>query len=858
MGCKGIRSGLILTGGFLALTTGLVAGPAYASNECGVQGTGAVVCASTGSPYATGITYAATQDLTLDLDSGVVVNTTSTGDKALVVGGTKITSDVTINAEGSSVITTAASATGYTVASGSGDIDLDIGSISTTGASARGISAASTSGNVTVSAQSITTTGASASAILAQSTTGTATVTNNGTISTAGSAAYGIYARGVAGVTVDGTGTVATTGDNSNAIDAISSAGPVTVTQGTVTTSGANSIGIRAGAEDDASVTVANVTTTGAAANAISAFSLSGATSVTVTGAVKSSQAVGVAITAVTTATLNVGQGATLDGYSGAVQITSGTGTLIDNAGTIGPEGASALTAITIDATGGAVTINNSGTINGNVLTSDADDVLTNTGTFNAISNSDFHAGNDLLDNQGTFNVAPTSTTATTIKIYALETFENSGTLDFRNGHAGDELIVQGDYVGEGDKLYLDVDPSNLAGSDSMVFGGSASGTTVVTLNKLTNAPLELDSGTPIVTVGTASEAGAFTLDPSQSDTSGLVGLGIKYDAANLTYDLVAFPGDAAYRTLAISAGVRNLWAQSADAWSARMQQLRDVFPAGADHGTAHVWGQVIGQRQTRDFSKSTTVFGITRQVDVDYAQNTFGGQIGADFRTSAKGQMVYGITGGYLHSTLSYRHVADRVKFDDVNGGAYFGYSAHGLFLNVLGKYDYYWADNNSVSGGYSNKLSGASYGARAEFGARFKAHALFFEPIVSVSANHSQIEDFTLSAGRFNFDDPDSLVLKAGGRIGSALSLFGQAGSSVYLRANYVNDLSGKDRVVFSSGNDGAALEMGAASPYGEAAIGATIAGKSGLRLSVEGNYARGGDSDGFGGRVTLGSAF
>jgi hypothetical protein len=89
----------------------------------------------------------------------------------------------------------------------------------------------------------------------------------------------------------------------------------------------------------------------------------------------------------------------------------------------------------------------------------------------------------------------------------------------------------------------------------------------------------------------------------------------------NLSYDLVAMPGDAAYRTLAISAGVRNLWAQSADAWSARMQQVRDLQGLSSNPPKRGLWGQFIGQRQTRDFSQTSTVSGVTRPIAIGYAK---------------------------------------------------------------------------------------------------------------------------------------------------------------------------------------------------------------------------------------------
>jgi hypothetical protein len=1058
------RSALGLSAGLLALASGHAASPAHASDECGPQTGTTVTCTSTGNPNASGITYAATQNLTLKIAPDVIVDTTSTHARGLTIGGTRNTSNVEIDAAGSSIVTSGAtaatvatgtgnlslnfgsiktsgdnaaginaasasgnvsasaqsiattgagataillastsgtaavtdygtisttgataygisargvgvtidgkggivttganatgvlvtattgdtrlslgtintsganaagvnatsttgnlsvsaqsvttagagatailtsstsgaisvtdsgpistsgtsaygifargpagvtvggrgsitttggSATGVLVASTAGDIVLDLGEIRTSGDNAPGINAASASGNISVSAQSVTTSGANSSAMLLQATAGTVTVTNNGAISATGSAANGINARGTAGVTIAGQGSVVTTGAGANAIDVISSAGAVDVTQGSVSASGAGSIGIRVSATKDARVTAGNVTTTGSGSGAIaiSALSSAGAATVSLSGTVRSASSIGVAINGKTSATLNLAAGASVDGATGAVSLVSGTAAVINNAGSIGPSGAAKLTAVTITATGGPVTINNSGTINGNLLLAAGNDVVTNTGVFNALGNSDFKTGNDLFDNRGTFNVAPSTIAATTVNLTALETFRNAGTVDFRNGHIGDQLVVQGNYVGVNGRMIVDIDPAN-PGSDLIQVSGSASGTTIVSLNPINDKALALNYGTPFMKVGAASDAGAFTLDPAQQNFSGLIGLGIKYDAGNLNYALVAMPGDAAYRTLAISAGVRNLWTQSADAWSARMQQVRDLQGISSNQSRG-LWGQFIGQRQTRDFSQTSTVFGVTRPLAIGYAQNEIGGQIGVDFRSRADGTPIFGLTGGYVHSALSYDSVADRVTFQDVNAGAYFGYQSGALFFNLLGKYDFYWARNSSVSGGYSSRLNGSSYGVQAEVGGRLGGKAQFFEPHVSVAANHGRITDFAAAAGRFRFDDPDGLTLKAGGRIGSSFDLRGAKGA-FFVRADYVYDVMGKDRVVFLSGGTNAALEMGAASPYGEGAVGVTVAGKSGMGVSIEGRYAKGGDSDGFGGRVTLRSAF
>ncbi len=117
-------------------------------------------------------------------------------------------------------------------------------------------------------------------------------------------------------------------------------------------------------------------------------------------------------------------------------------------------------------------------TINGRILLTANGDTVNNSGIFNANSSSDFGAGADVFNNSGTLRVLGQSATAGTVTLTGLETFNNSGLVDLRNGHVGDVLALPGTYTGTGAaQLGLDVNlgTSTFTG-DQLRVGGAADG----------------------------------------------------------------------------------------------------------------------------------------------------------------------------------------------------------------------------------------------------------------------------------------------------------------------------------------------------------------------------------------------
>jgi uncharacterized protein with beta-barrel porin domain len=296
--------------------------------------------------------------------------------------------------------------------SGAGAVTLtSTGNITTQGSGASGIVAVS-SGAVTVtSTGNISTQDASAYGIFAKSTgAGAVAVTSTGNITTQGSAANGIFAdsAGPGAVTVISTGNIATQGFAARGIFAFSAgAGAVTVTSHTnIATAGTGAYGIYAISHLGAAVTVTssgNITTQGQQATGISARG-TGTVTVTSTGNIATAGNNAAGILAVGTGavavTINSGTVSGGSGTGAGVSISGGTTNTLTNLGTV-----TALSGLAIQGDTGNNTVNNFGTVIGNVILGSGTNAFNNMagGSFNAGATVNLGAGNTLT-NAGTLS----------------------------------------------------------------------------------------------------------------------------------------------------------------------------------------------------------------------------------------------------------------------------------------------------------------------------------------------------------------------------------------------------------------------------------------------------------------------
>lgn len=728
----------------------------------------------------------------------------------------------TIN--GGSITTTGANADGI-VASGVTGATIGFTSISTTGANANGVLVPAgvqffgprATATVAVNGGSVSTVGATSDGVRAIAGTGTSTVNVTGNISTQGANSRGIFATGPMGVTVTNGGTIGTTGVTSNGVDASSTAGPV-------------------------AVTVNNVTTRGNGSRAVVAAATTGNATATVNGELRTTGTTADALTVTSggNGVVNVGTNGGFVTAQGNFIVLNSVGTsTLNNAGTIANNG----NGFAVVATGGPITITNSGNLSSDIVLTGGADRIVNSGTFTVGVNPDFGAGTDSFVNSGLILVGAGATATVAPTFTGLESLTNSGTIDLRNGRAGDTLTLPGTYTGANGTLGLDVTLGATPVADQLIVAGAATGTTTIQLNQLAGSQPVFNAGTVLVRAATTSDANAFDLAGGSLD-AGFVRLEVVFNPATGTFSLTGAPSDSAFRTLNFNEGVRSLWLKSADAVSGQLRARRDaLWTQGGGDVAGRFWMQMHGSVETRGGSRDFNSFGQSRQTATGYQQDYFGGQIGFDVSGASgeRGGFAFGVTGGYTNSSMNFAGSADRLRFDVVNGGVYGSFTSGNIFVNALGKYDYYWANSNMPTAGFQDDISGGVYGARAEAGIRFGSDSFFIEPAASISYVRNDFDDLALNGTTIGFDDDDGLRGRAGGRIGGTFAVGSGAEAAIYVGGNYVHEFKGRDRVTFTSGGQTLSFTNNRLRDYGEATLGVTIAQSQGISGFVEGNYIR-----------------
>ena len=705
-------------------------------------------------------------------------------------------------------------------------------------------------------------------------------------VNTTTGAANGVTIAGTAATTLSGAVAVTTSGIGSNGIVVTSTGGPVAVSAGSVSTSGANSSGIIATSSTGAvSVNAGPITVSGSGGNAIFAqgpgavsvtsggasavdasaivaHSTTNAASVHLTGGTASSLASdGIDITGAT-ASLTTDAGTIISGGTNGAALSSTTGSTVNNAGTISGG------VYAIATGGGAAVVTNTGTLNGALSLLGGGNVVNNAGTFNAVGNSYFSVG-DVFNNTGFVAVGASGLVPVSASLNGLPAFNNSGTITMLNGHTGDTLTLSGDYAGSGHAtLAVDIAPGTLVPADQLIIGGSATGSTHIVVALPLGSQPTFNTGTVIVQAGVGSSATAFAVAPA-SVNAGLVRYDVTYNPTNTAYSLIASPSDAAYNMLSYGTAERNLWNKSADAVTAHMQSRRDaLWSLGGAATAGKFWVTMGGSVDNVHGSHDFGTLGQGHVTDTGYSQDYFGGQLGLDISggMGSRGGFAMGITGGYINSRANLGNRADSIHFNAANGGAYLSFTSGNLFINGLGKYDYYWADAQSPIAGFNAKLHGNSYGARGEIGMRFGGDSVFVEPLAQISYLRSSLDAFSVAGTTVNFEHRDGLHGKAGARIGGVSTISENTRMSYYAGASYVHDFKGESAVTFAN-SGGIYTVSGYRMPdYGEGVAGISIASGRSVSGFMEATYSRTfkngagavASLEGVGGRVGLTAKF
>ena len=717
------------------------------------------------------------------------------------------------------------------------------------GAASPGIVASTRNGDVTVIAGTTSTSGDadfySASGAISASARGNINITADRTITT-GSQASGISANGT-NVTIKAN-SVAASGYNAGGIYAIGST--ISIMAGSVTS---NAAAIMALASGDATVNVGTASSSNAIVNVgpISSGGVSaifvrsgGSADVTVNQSVSSAGGPAVTVDAGTRAAFTLGASGQL-GPGTQVVLSGRSGATLVNNGTINGAGGPAI----VSASGGPLAFTNNGAFIGVIGFTGGDDSFINAGTYRLFYAQDFGAGTDIFTNNGVLAVLPGATSVGTVSMGGLEQFGNRGLIDLRNGHAGDALSLSGAFTGgTGSALAVDVasGANGALTADRLIVNGAATGSTEVIVNQI--GTVSLNPGVVIATAGAGSSASAFVVDPSQAER-GLFHYGINFNAAASDYRLVVTPGDAVFRMLKVGEGAQQLWYRGADLWSSHMLGLRNAGSRGAK-----LWGQMVGEANSRDARQAVTSFGVSRAVDLSYKQDDFGAQLGLDLIAPTDGQGVtLGMMAGYINSRLMFRRAASGATYDSASMAAYAGVTGRRLFANILAQYDHLWITMRDMHAGYVDRLTGDSYGVQGELGFRIGGSHSIAEPVVSLAYVRTSIDHVHALGQDVLLDKMDGLRSKIGVRLAHQRRLGAGTLLNLYLQPNYVHEFKGDAGLSFTSNGSTVRYANQPLTDYAEGRIGVAI-GSERVSGFVEGFGNVGRHYRGGGGRVGL----
>ena len=614
-----------------------------------------------------------------------------------------------------------------------------------------------------------------------------------------------VEGRNGAGIfaSADGTGNTdvdartAVTGSTTG-IKAKAAAGTVKVTTGPYAVNGQAGPGIDATASGDVTVdTGGDVTGTGSVG--INAQSGNfGNVKVTTSGPIVGTQVLGTdgaGINADTSGagTVTIINGTRTLGSVAGIKATSGTGLISITNNNIIENSTLADSGVAIETTGGPTSIENNALIRGKVMTGAGADRLINDYIWDTEDESDFGAGVDVVDNNNLINVGDEAGVIETTTFANLETLNNNAGLiklqdEAFHGGSGisDRLVTGGNYNGNGGGLAID---AFLGGAESVAdvleVGGNVTGVTQVFVNDTNAGPgVYNPTGILVAHADGTTAAGDFVLADGPID-KGLFAYDFVFDAAKGDHLLVGLPDREAFEPLAAVAGAQAIWRETADAWSTRQENLRDLLAAshtvtavadppvaGSDAPTGGLWASALGSWAKRDDDASFSLLDASLDFDMSYKQDIYGVVGGADFRTGlgeGGGSLLFGIMAGYVDSTLDFDEGSTSIDSKGATLGAYAGLLSNGFFATVLLQADLLKMDYQAgaLAVDDSDSADVTSVGARADLGYRF-GDTLFIEPMISVDGFSTRIDEFSVGGADIDAGTNESYRAGAGLRAG------------------------------------------------------------------------------------------
>lgn len=262
------------------------------------------------------------------------------------------------------------------------------------------------------------------------------------------------------------------------------------------------------------------------------------------------------------------------------------------------------------------------------------------------------------------------------------------------------------------------------------------------------------------------------------------------------------------------------------------------------------------GHTSKRESSYDLSFGGYSVPVSLDCKQDFFGIQMGVEGGAGPSGGegVSYGLTAGYVSSNLGFSDKkSGAARYDAFNIGAYVSWKRAGAFANALAKYDFINADAVNLTAGFTSSSRNAAYGVRGELGYRLETGRAFFEPVVSLDYQRTDIDDFSAYGAMFQSDGFDGLRGTAGMKLGG-IAPVGSSTMTYYLAGKAVREFEGRDPVKFTLGTTTVPIANDRIDTYGRFELGVNLVSKGGVTGFIEANADYGKDYRSAGGRVGI----
>ncbi|RZJ97502.1 MAG: hypothetical protein EON88_02765, partial [Brevundimonas sp.] len=569
--------------------------------------------------------------------------------------------------------------------SNTGDVDLLVRDLQLSGAN-HGIDI-ETGGDISIQVDRMNMADYAGGGVQASTTTGDIDITVGRL--TGGEGSYGVGARSDSGDITINADYISFGGSESggSGISVTGGSGMVDITAGHVSASSETSGGIIVrSTTGDIHITAGKVFAYEFAA--IGAYSDSGDIFVTADGHVRSGEYRALELSTTGAVTLVVGAEGSVsaDEWNQVSTIRGDEGVSVLNLGRISGDD---FAPYALNVTRGVLTLENRGVIVGVIGAADGIR-FNNAGTWRPTYDMEFKGDDDLLINTGVIQPLHTDPGCcfdpARISLTGLETFQNAGLIDLRGGGSTDNRFdaLDATYIGQtGAMIAVDFDLSD--GSADQLRFGAIQGQTTLMINYIGEGG-GFAAPTTVISSTAAASPDAIVLDPD-SATSGFTQIALDYDAEARAFTLQALPSDAALANLRLGWAAQDYASKSGEAWSGRLEDLRDSVWAGTGRsGGIEAWGQaVVGgreQEQVSDFA----ILSATIRRDISTETDWRGVQYGMD---RAFGPVLLGVTGGLLDYDMKAKGRPDRFALRGFNLGAYAAWLNGPLSLSGLAKVD-------------------------------------------------------------------------------------------------------------------------------------------------------------------------